>query len=58
MSPATIKRKYVCIYIARCGIEVKKYSFAYGLLYTYRLAEEVVTTDKSLRSFSASVSVA
>jgi hypothetical protein len=57
MSPATIKRTYVFMYSTGYCNETKEYSLAYGLLWTYNLAKQIVTTDKSLRSFSASASV-
>ena len=41
---------------SRCCFE--KIISAYGLPYTYDLAKQIVMTDKSLRSFSAFVSVA
>ena len=52
MSPATIKR-YVCKYSVRCCIEANvRFLMAF---FRRRLAEGVVTIDKSLRSCSVSV---
>jgi hypothetical protein len=52
------KHKYVYIHSDRFCAETKEYSFAYGLLYAYSLAGEVVMTDKLLLNFSVSINVA